>query len=170
MRSNGLTGVVLLLCAACGASTAAPPPQPQASSAPTDSPEQAVERIQVCVLEGGQLRVVEATVDRSRGDTLVGGRSFRESDAARSGYAAAASWYINNEPITWEGRRYTKYGPLRILAPTQLRAGGQHEGIGFFIEANATGTPEVIFVPTGPGCEFHAYQWDLTTGGVRGGG
>jgi hypothetical protein len=112
--------------------------------------------------------MVNAAVEPSTGDTLVAGRAFREVFADTARYAADKPWFINNEPITWDRRVYTKYGPPRIVPPSQLRPGGEHDGVMFFIEANAGATPEVIFLPTRPECEFHRYQWELTTGGVRG--
>jgi hypothetical protein len=157
------------LCGACGSRTAAPSPEPPAADNRVEATG-GVREVQVCVLESGRLRVVQATYDPATGDTLAGGRPWAEVFSDTAGYAANRPWYVSNEPITVEGRRYTKYGPLRILPPSGLRPGGRHEGTTFFIEANAGGTPEVIYVPTRPGCEFHAYQWDLTTGGVRGGG
>jgi hypothetical protein len=125
-------------------------------------------QIKLCVVENGTLRVLDAVLDRSTGDTLVEGRAFREVFANRAEYAIDKLWFVRNEPITWERRVYTKYGPPRIVSPSQLRPGGRHGGVVFFIEANAGATPEVIFVPTRPGCEFHWYQWERTTGGVRG--
>lgn len=126
--------------------------------------------LEVCVVADGRLRVVQAAFDPSTGDTLFEGRLFRDVFSDTAGYAASQPWYVNNEPIAWDRRRYTKYGPPRILSPSQLKPGGHHEGIAFFIEANAAHAPEVIFVPIRPGCEFHGYQWDLTIGGIRGGG
>ena len=87
-------------------------------------------------------------------------------DTAR--YAGNEAWYLNNEPIMWDGRRYTKYGPPRVLSPDGLRRAGEHQGVPFFVRQNTGGAPDVIYLPTRPGCEFHPYQWDLTSGGTRG--
>jgi hypothetical protein len=111
------------------------------------------------------LRNVRATYDPGTRDTLYNGRPFREDS---TGSVGTRPWYVNNEPIVWEGRRYTKYGPPRVLLSDSLRRAGEHQGVVFFVEANTTGTPGVIYVPTRPGCEFHLYQWDLTSGGIRG--
>ncbi|HEY7769881.1 hypothetical protein [Longimicrobium sp.] len=158
---------VVLLAAACAGRTAGPPPELPAAAPPVPAAGGA-QRINLCVVENGTLRVLDAVLDPSTGDTLVEGASIREVFANQTEYAAAKPWFVNNEPITWERRVYTKYGPPRVVSPSQLRPGGHHGGVVFFVEANAGATPEVIFVPTRPGCEFHWYQWERTTGGVRG--
>jgi hypothetical protein len=159
----------VVVCGACGGRTAARSTEPLVAAPPVVVQAVDGEReIQTCVVENGALRVVSAAIDRSTGDTLVDGRAFRDVFADTAGYAADRPWFINNEPITWDRRVYTKFGPPRIVSPSQLRRGGEHDGVMFFIEANAGATPEVIFVPTRPGCEFHRYQWERTTGGVRG--
>lgn len=168
MRSASLACGVLL-CAACGGRMAAPLPQPAPS--PPPAPVQAahaVRQIQTCVMENGRLRAVEATYDPASDDLLVDGRPLRELFTDLSGYAAEQPWFVNNEPITWERRYYTRYGPPRIVPPSQLRPGGEHGGVPFFVEANAGADPELLFVPTRPGCEFQWYQWEGTVGGVRG--
>jgi hypothetical protein len=124
--------------------------------------------ISVCVVVGGRLREVQATYDPATGDTLYGGRPFRTAFADTVGYAANKRWYLNNEPITWERRRYEKYGPPRIISPGTLRTAGQHDGVTIFAEARTAGAPDIIYVPTRPGCEFHLYQWDARPGPIRG--
>jgi hypothetical protein len=118
-------------------------------------------------------RVHEQTVQHTAGNreltecVLKDGTGRVLPDTGR--YAADRRWYINNEPITWERRRYTKFGPPHVLSAAELRPAGEHDGVVFFVEASTAGTPEVIFLPIRAGCEFHRYQWDLTTGGIRGG-
>ena len=99
---------------------------------------------------------------------LVDGLSFREVFTDTSGYAADEAWFVDNEPSPWERRYYTRYGPPRIVHPSQLRPGGEHGGVPFFVEANAGANPELLFVPVQPGCLFQWYQWEGTVGGVRG--
>jgi hypothetical protein len=40
--------------------------------------------------------------------------------------------------------------------------------VGVFTEASATGTPDVIYIPVRPGCEFQPYQYEVPARGVRG--
>jgi len=83
-------------------------------------------------------------------------------------YAANATWFINNEPITFNNRRYVKYGLPRVLGVSEVTRGGDYQGVGVFTEAGATGAPEVIYLPVRPGCEFQPYQLEQKTGAVRG--
>jgi hypothetical protein len=160
-----------ILCGGC-ASRMTPPSPAAGSSHPPPRTQveasRAMREIHVCVLEDGRLRAVRAAYDPAGGDTLYGGRPFRDAFPDTAGYAASERWYLENETISWERRRYIKYGLPRILAPRELLPGGRHGGVAFFIEAGTEGTPGIIYVPTRPGCEFQAYQWDLMGGGVRG--
>jgi hypothetical protein len=157
-----------VLCGGCASRTAPPSPAAGSPDPPPDARVEAPREIHVCVLEDGRLREVRAAYDPVSGDPLYGGRPFRDAFPDTAGYAAGERWYLENETISWERRRYIKYGLPRILAPRELLPGGRHGGVAFFIEANTEGTPGIIYVPTRPGCEFQAYQWDLMGSGVRG--
>ncbi len=160
-----------ILCGGCASRMAPPSPAAGSPDPPTDARAEASREpreISVCVLEGGRLRDVRAVYDPASGDTLYGGRRFRDAFPDTAAYAASERWYLENETISWERRRYTKYGLPRILAPRELLPGGRHGGVAFFIEAGTEGTPGIIHVATRPGCEFQAYQWDLMGSGVRG--
>lgn len=157
----------VLLCSGCSPRMGAPAPSPGSPGTRIDSAH-ARREVTLCVVEGGRLREVQATYDPATGDTLYGGRPFRAAFADTAGYAANKRWYLNNEPISREQRRYEKYGPPRIISPGKLRPAGQHDGVAIFAEAQTAGAPDVIYVPTRPGCEFHLYQWDARTGPTRG--
>jgi hypothetical protein len=101
-------------------------------------------------------------------DTFVNGQAFSTAYPATTGYAAGATWYINNEPITVNGRRYVKYGLPRVLGVNEVTRTADFMGVPVFAEAGATGTTEVLYVPVRPGCEFQPYQLDVKVGGVRG--
>ena len=138
----------------------APLPPMERAAAPTP--------VRLCVVSGGQLTEIQATYDPERADTLVDGRPVamaHPSDALP--YAAAAPWYINNEPILVGGNRFVKYGLPRRLPAGELRPAGEFRGVPIFVEAGTT-TPEVYYVPVRPGCEFQPYQNNAQTGAVRG--
>lgn len=163
---------LVLLSGGCGSRPAAPAPEAGSPHPPEPAPvvtEDGVRPLRLCVLDEGRLREVEATYHPQTGDTLFHGRPVGEAFPDTAGYAFNKPWYVHNEPITWERRYYTKYGPPRVLSPAALRPAGEHGGVVFFAEVDTAETPGVIFVPIRPGCEFHSYQWERTIGGVRGG-
>jgi len=154
-----------------------PPPEPIAPPPPvvvepTPPPPPPVVNnnrdIQVCVVEGGMLRNVTATYNTQTADTTYQGRRFNEAFPATTGYAGGATWYINTEPLTINGRRYVKYGLPRVLGVNEVTRVADYMGVPVFAEAGATGATEVIYVPVRPGCEFQPYQVDVKVGGVRG--
>jgi hypothetical protein len=137
-----------------------PPPPPPPPPADVD--------IRVCVVEAGALREVTARYNRTTGDTMVNGQEFSVAYPATTGYAGGATWYINTEAITVNGRRYVRYGLPRVLGVTEVTRTGEFQGVSVFAEAGATGTPEVVYVPVRPGCEFQPYQLEMKAGAVRG--
>jgi hypothetical protein len=138
-----------------------PPPPP---ARPTDT----TRAIQVCVVQGGALTTVTAQYNTATGDTTVNGQRFATAYPATTGYAAGSTWYINNEPITVNGRRYVKYGLPRVLGANEVSRTADFNGVPVFAETGATGATEVLYVPVRPGCEFQPYQLDVKVGGVRG--
>ena len=141
----------------------APPPPPPALPA---APE--MQTIRVCVVEGTALREVEAMYNPATGDTTVAGQAFSTAYPATTGYASGATWYINNEAITINRRRYVRFGLPRVVSPTDVTRTGEYQGVGVFTDASATGTPDVIYIPVRPGCEFQPFQLEQQTRGVRG--
>jgi hypothetical protein len=135
----------------------APPPPP-----PAERP------ITVCVVQEGQLQQVDATFDPATGDTMVAGQPFAQAYPATEGYAAGATWFINNEPIRFMNRTYVKFGLTRTVPAEQLTNVGTHEGVPVFADTEAEGAPEVIYLPVRPGCEFQPYPWEEPVRGVRG--
>jgi len=141
----------------------APPPPPPALPA---APE--MQTIRVCVVEGTALREVEAMYNPATGDTTVAGQAFATAYPATTGYAGGATWYINNEAITINRRRYVRFGLPRVVSPTDVTRTGEYQGVGVFTDASATGTPDVIYIPVRPGCEFQPFQYEVPARGVRG--
>jgi hypothetical protein len=143
-----------------------PPPPPPAVLPPPPPPPPAVNpmrEVRVCVVENGMLREATAMYNTQTGDTTWTGGT-----PSMSGYAAGAPWFINNEAITVMNRRYVRYGLPRVLGVNEVTRGGEYQGVPLFVEAGAMGTPEVLYVPVRPGCEFQPYQLETKAGGVRG--
>jgi hypothetical protein len=118
--------------------------------------------ISVCVLQSGQLTNVTAQYNPATGDT-TGVPQVTE------GYAANATWYINNEPVTFNGRRYVKYGLPRVLGVTEVSNVGTYQGVPVFAETGGNQQrPDVLYIPVRTGCEFQPYQVEVKAGAVRG--
>jgi hypothetical protein len=164
--------VVLLGVAvgACGSRTEArpadvPPPAPPPPPIIVDT---AWGTLQVCVVDGEGMRMVQVEYSTVTGDSLVDGRPFSEVYPTTAAYAEGAEWYINNEPIEIDSILYTKYGLPRELRPGELVRRRDYRGVMMFTGAEDAGTPyEVWYAAVRPGCEFHPYQWDLLVG-IRG--
>jgi hypothetical protein len=138
------------------------PPPPMAAGRAATTP------VRVCVVQNGELAQVDAVYDPERADTLIGGQPVamvHASDALP--YAAGTPWFINHEALEVRGRRFSKYGLPRALAPQQLQRMGEFRGVPLFVEAGQT-QPDVYYVPVRPGCEFQPYQNTAVTGSVRG--
>ncbi len=144
-----------------------PPPPPPVVVAPPPPPPAVnpVRDVQVCVVENGMLRNMTVQYNTQTGDTTMNGQRFAPN---MTGYAAGATWFINTEPVTVMGRRYVKYGLPRVLGVNEVTRVGEFQGVSVFAEAGATGTPEVLYVPVRPGCEFQPYQTEIKAGAVRG--
>jgi len=147
--------------------TPPPPVAPPAEVVPPAPVAPATQEIQVCVVQDGNLTNVTATFNPATNDTTVNGQPFGTAYPMGAQYAANATWFINNEPVTFQGRRYVKYGLPRVLNVNEVTRVGEFQGVSVFAEAGQT-RPEVIYVPVRPGCELQPYQTEVKTGGVRG--
>jgi hypothetical protein len=142
-----------------------PPPMPEPMPPPPPPVVNPMRDIQVCVVENGMLRNMTVQYNTQTGDTMMNGQRFAPS---MTGYAAGASWFINNEPVMVMNRRYVKYGLPRVLGVNEVTRVGEYQGVSVFAETGATGTPEVLYVPVRAGCEFQPYQTEIKAGAVRG--
>jgi hypothetical protein len=142
-----------------------PPPPPPPLMAPTMSD------LTYCVVQNGQLSSVTVQYNQSTGDSTYNGQRVRDAfPPAAAGYAGGATWFINGEPVTFNGRRYVKYGLPRVLGTSDVSSAGTVNNVSAFAEPGANAQrPEVIYVPTRPGCEFQPYQAETKSGSVRGG-
>ena len=80
------------------------------------------------------------------------------------GFAEARQrpWYINGDPITFQGQRYEKYGLPRILSPSEVRFGDEYDGQGIMVDPMATEHYVVYLIVNGMACEFQPYQRMVT--------
>jgi hypothetical protein len=140
-----------------------PPPPPAPEPLPPPPPPQPTTReITVCVVQDGMLQNVTATFNPATGDTMVmqagAERRFAEAYPATTGYAAGATWYVNDQPVRLNNRNYVKFGLTRVIDASQLTKSTDYQGVPVFTETGAATQPEVIYVPVRPGCEFQPYQ------------
>ncbi len=142
-----------------------PTPEPVVPALP---PTEDIRQINVCVVENGQLREVQAQYNATRGDTTVNGQAFSTAYPSTTGYAAGATWYINSDVITVGGQRYVKFGLPRVLGVNEVTRTTDFQGVPVFAETGATGTPDIIYVPVRTGCEFQPYQREQKVRNVRG--
>jgi opacity protein-like surface antigen len=148
-----------------------PPPafvQPPALPPPPPPPAPMPTTINVCVVENGALRNVQAQYSSATGDTTVAGRPFGQAyPATAPSYAAGATWFIQGDQITVGGRRFVKFGLPRVVGVNELARSGEYQGVPVFAETGMA-RPDVVYVAVRPGCEFQPYQTEAKAGGVRG--
>lgn len=122
------------------------------------------------MVQDGQLRTVTATYRPATGDTVVDGRRFSEAyPATTPTYAAGADWFVRGDTITFQNRRYAKFGLTRLVNEGELVRIGDYQGTPVFAEPGTTETaPATIFVVVRPGCEVQPYQRVEVRGRVRG--
>ena len=117
--------------------------------------------ISVCVLDAGMPTMVTVSYDTQTGDTTAAdGRRFAEAFPLTAAYAANQTWYIDNEPIELGDDAYVKYGLPRVLGVNEVYPFDEFRTVTLFAEP-VEGTPEVLYVPVRPGCEFQPYQRDV---------
>jgi hypothetical protein len=147
----------------------APPVAPPAPLPPAEAPEPAaaprIEEIRVCVISNGAVVRVPAQRNVATGDTTVAGEPF--TAALPSGEsAAAAAWFVADEPVVFAGRRFVKFGLPRVLDAGQVTRAGEFRGVGVFVAPGER--VDVVYLPTGAGCEFQPYDLEAKVGEVRG--
>ncbi|CAA9331086.1 MAG: hypothetical protein AVDCRST_MAG68-2469 [uncultured Gemmatimonadetes bacterium] len=142
-----------------------PPPPPAAVVQPQPAPPApAAEEIQVCVIQDGALARVTVTRDPVSGDTTVRGVPFGQA-FPDTGLAGNAAWYTADEPITFQGRRFVKFGGERVLDVGQVERAGEFRGVPLFAPPGVR--TDVVYVPVRQGCEFQPYAVELKTGRIR---
>ncbi len=125
------------------------PPLPQGSPAT------------MCLATGESIQVrVSAQGDTLVGPTRVPIESLRPGVVFAGTYAGSAGWFRNDEPITFEQRRYDKSGNEVRLDCGQIMRVGEHMGVGLFAMRNADRPFEMIYVAVRPGV-WQGYQSGL---------
>ena len=130
------------------------------------------QKVKKCIIENGVLKEIEIDYDTKTGDYFVttGGTNKLFDEAYPSSaahYAAGATWYINNEPIVLDGKKYVKYGLPRVLGVNEIAKHTDYKQVGVYVEAGSTGTPEIIYLPVRTGCEFQPYQKEVPPCNVK---
>jgi hypothetical protein len=166
---------VALLIAGCAPRAPSPPPAPVPVPAPAVAGADTTPRIGAqgadmepcvlrhecllyCVVRDGRLQTVGMLYDAATGDSLYRGQRLSQAFPVDSTYAGNASWYLETEPIYIADGRYMKYGRPRILGTTDVVPVATFRAVTVFAEPQAhPQKPEVIYVPTRPGCEFQPY-------------
>lgn len=114
-------------------------------------------RINVCVVHNNALTDVTAMYSGTTGDTLVQGRPFSDVYPVHTGYASRHTWFRNNENIMFRDGVFAKYGLPRVLGINEVARIGATAGVGVYAEPGVA-SPEVIYLPVRPGCEFQPYM------------
>ncbi|HEU4558942.1 MAG TPA: hypothetical protein VFS20_13875 [Longimicrobium sp.] len=173
-RWLGLMAAAVLAASACAPGAAVPPPAPPAEdrgppSPPPPAPVAAPVQARTCVVRGGAFTEAIFHYDPATGDSTVNSRLFREVYPIGAEHALVAPWYFNNEPITFRGRRFVKYGLPRVLGSAEAVAAGDHQGVPAFVEPGDDPVrPQVLYLLVDPRCEFQTYLGPDLEGGVRG--
>jgi hypothetical protein len=152
------------ICAACAGRVPAPDPAATAGPPPVPPPVWRIiddrQDIRACVLRDGALEEVVLDYDTRTGDSTYQGVPFSQAFPLDSGYAAVAEWFTAGEPIRFgpEDLLYDPHGRPRPLGRHELRRVGAFRGVGVYVEAGQTGTPEIIYLPVRQGCIFQPYR------------
>ena len=159
---------VCVMTAAVAAVFLGGPAAAQSPSPPPPPPPVTVQNVSYCVVHDGRLHTVTVQYNPATGDTTYNGQPLEGYPAP--GYAGGETWFIDNEPVMFNGRRYVKYGLPRRLGAGDVKNVGTVHGVSVFAEPDASARrSEVIYVPIRPGCEFQSYQTEINVGAVRGG-
>jgi hypothetical protein len=160
MRSSVL--LLFFLAVACSRNPAPAASVPVPAPAPAEPPPASapppvsthVYPATFCVIRGGRIEAVE--IDPR--DSTYQGQPIARVFPVDSTYAANASWYRSSKPIGVSGSFYVKYSIPRILGATDVVPVATFHGVTVFAEPTANlRRPDVIYLPTRPGCVFQPY-------------
>jgi hypothetical protein len=157
VTTRGVLGLKMGIGALAPPVVPVPPPPPPPAPAPPPPP--AERQIQVCVVQNGQLQMVNATFRPATNDTVIGAQPFRTAHPATApNYAAGANWFVQQDTMAFNQQTWVKFGVTRVIQPPQLQRVGDNMGTPVFAEAGRAAPYEVLYVPVRPGCEFQPYQ------------
>lgn len=167
--------LVALVVAACTRRPDPPVHPPRTEPAPPQAqaePPGSGQPVALCILRDGNVATIEGTYRPERGDTVIGGRPWRQAlPAAFPPYAEGVDWYVKGEMVVSPGRELPleRYGLTRVFAPADVKRLGEYRGLPLFVDAAYEGgIAEVVYLFVRPGCEFQPYQQAYTVGAVRG--
>lgn len=162
-----------VLAGACG-SRGAPEPEPTPAAAPVAAartrppppPAEVCRCITHCFVQNGRLRQERVRYSPQTGDTLTMDSLPITQLAPLTGeYASVAGWYVGGEAIRFRGLRFIKYGLPRVLGINEVEAAGTYRGVPVFVESGRRDSvPDVLYLPTRPGCQFQPYTGDTPRG------
>lgn len=124
-------------------------------------------RVASLCLASGQTAEVRIS---AAGDTLVGPRRVRLAELGPGigfvgNYAADEAWFIGDDPLTFERRRYSKFGQPESRGCGAMKIVGDFNGVNLFTEIAASSPFTTVYVPVSPGI-FQPYRANV--GQVRG--
>ncbi len=115
----------------------------------------------LCLSTGGEVEVlVTAQQDTLVGPSRVSIRVLRPGIVFAGAYAQGRDWFVDNEPIDFDNREYSKSGnPLRLDCDDIMRVGIQGE-VPIFAERSRDRPFDMIYVPVRPGV-WQGYEHGL---------
>lgn len=173
-RATFLIPLATLILSACGGGPPPEPPPPDTVirldtitiTREVEPPLPEGRAATLCLANGQsvQIRVSPA------GDTLVGPRRVTLTQLGPGigfvgEYASRADWFVSDDPITFDGRRYSRFGQPASMECSGLKIIGDFNGVNLFAETDAAEPFAEIFVPVEPGL-FQPYRAQV--GRVRG--
>ena len=104
------------------------------------------------------------------GDTLVGPKRVALGDLGPAigfvgSYAGGEMWFVEDEPLTFEDREFSKFGQPASRDCRGMKIVGDAHGVNLFAEVSASSPFGVLYVPVRPGV-FQSYPSQV--GRVRG--
>jgi hypothetical protein len=150
-------GGMLLLAACAPRTTADTAPRPPADYL-------ALRDTAVCVVDRSSprgLRTLAAKVGTS-GIVVFSDGAVRPLESVHpvgviAGYGGREPWLTRGDPISLEGRRYSRVGGERRIGEELLERVGEHQGILLFAGRDDPPPRDAVYVPTAPGCIFQGY-------------
>ncbi len=120
----------------------------------------------VCLASGQAVQIMISP----QGDTLVGPQRTAVNELRpvldfEGNYAEGKAWFVEDEAITFENRRFQKFGTPTSKRCPELKIVGEHMGVNLFADVSATSPFDMVYVPAAPGV-FQPYQAQV--GRVRG--
>ena len=120
-------------------------------------------KTKLCLIEKGVLKEIDVEQTQDNHITaVINGTTqgfWKNSPPDILGYAAAQPWYINNEPVTFKGFNFSKYGNVKSISMAELKKAGEYKSVGIYLEAgkSAIDSSTVLYIPVRIGCQWQPY-------------